>query len=125
MFRRLSARLGFAFRGLWLGIRQDQSFAEHFVCAGAVFIAGVLLRTNLAESCLLAFCVFSVLTAEMFNTAFEQLAKTIDQNHNPQLGAALDMSAAAVLLASAGSAVVGSVIFSYRLGILLAWWPAN
>lgn len=100
----------------------DRAFAEHLVCTSAVLLAGVVLRVNLVEACLLVLCVGGVVTAEMFNTAIEQLAKTIDRQHNPQLGSALDLSAAAVLLASGSAALVGCIIFGYRLGIMLHWF---
>ena len=77
MFRNLFRRLGHAFRGLVRGVRMDRAFAEHLVCTSAVLLAGVVLRVNLVEACLLVLCVGGVVTAEMFNTAIEQLAKTI------------------------------------------------
>ena len=122
MFRRLTTRLGYAFQGLWQAARQDVAFREHLVCAAAVIIAAMVLRVNLVESCLLTLCVFSVVAAEMFNTALEQLVRAASPERNPEIGKALDISAGAVLVASCGAAVVGGIIFVYRLGILLSYW---
>jgi undecaprenol kinase len=58
----------------------------------------------------------------MFNTALEQLVRATCPERKPEIGRALDISAGAVLVASCGAAIVGCVIFVYRLGILLAWW---
>src|SRR6476661_1276089 len=110
MFRRLPTRLGYAFRGLGLAFRLDQAFLEHLICACGVIIAGVVLRVSLIEACLLTLCIAAVIAGEMFNTAIEQMAKTIDAEQNPQLGAALDISAAGVLVASLGAAAVGGAI---------------
>ena len=126
MFRRLPARLGYAFRGVLAAVRLDQSFVEHLVCAGLVIAAGIVLRANLLEGCLLALCITAVIAAEMFNTAIEQLAKAVHPDPSPLVGTSLDIAAGGVLITSIGAALVGSAIFGYRLGILLGWWvPAQ
>ena len=122
MFRRLPARLGYAFRGVLVAVRLDQAFVEHLVCAGLVIAAGIVLRVNLVEGCLLALCITAVVAAEMFNTAIEQLAKAIHPEQSPLIGTSLDIAAGGVLVTSLGAALVGSLIFGYRLGILLGWW---
>jgi diacylglycerol kinase len=122
MFRRLPSRLGYAFRGVLAAFRLDQSFAEHLVCSGFVIAAGIALRVNLLEACLLALCITAVVAAEMFNTAIEQLAKAVHPEQSPLIGTSLDIAAGGVLIASLGAALVGSVVFGYRLGILLGWW---
>jgi len=122
MFRRLPARLGYAFRGVLAAVRLDQAFVEHLVCAVLVIAVGVFLRVNLLEGCLLALCITAVVAAEMFNTAIEQLAKAVHPEQSPLIGTSLDIAAGGVLIASLGAALVGSLIFGYRLGIMLGWW---
>ena len=124
MFRRLPSRLGYAVRGVVAAFRLDQAFAEHLVCTVLVAAAAVMLRVNLTEACLLALCVAGVIAAEMFNTAIEHLAKAVDDEHHPLLGSALDIAAGGVLIASCGAALVGLLIFGYRLGLLMKWWPS-
>jgi len=63
-----------------------------------------------------------VLTAEMFNSALEAMAKAISEDQHDGLGKALDIGSAAVLIASLGAAAVGSIVFLHRLGIVLGWW---
>ncbi len=125
MFRRVSARLGYAFRGVFVAFRLDQSFVEHMICAILVIIAAIVLRVNLIEGCLLALCIMAVVAAEMFNTAIEQLAKAVHPEQSPLVGTSLDIAAGGVLIASLGAALVGTVIFGYRLGIMLEWWPPS
>lgn len=122
MFRRVSARLGYAFRGVVAAVRLDQSFAEHLICAGFVIVAGIVLRVNLLEWCLLVLCITAVVAAEMFNTAIEQLAKAVHPEQSPLVGASLDVAAGGVLIASLGAAIVGCAIFGFRLGVLMKWW---
>jgi undecaprenol kinase len=111
-----------AFRGLRVGIRGQSSFAVHVIMALAVGVVAALLRVSLIEACLLGLCIVAVLAAELFNTAIERLADAVDPDHNPHIADSLDISSAAVLVASAGAAVVGGSIFLFRLGNLLGWW---
>jgi diacylglycerol kinase len=111
-----------AFRGLWLAIRLERSFAVHLPMAAAVLIAGFILRVSLVEGCILAVCVALVVAAEMFNTALERLARAIDHGYKSDLAAALDIASGAVLITAIGAALVGGTIFLSRLGLLLGWW---
>ncbi len=122
MFRRIPARLGFALRGVFTAFRLDQSFVEHLATAVPVIAAGIVLRVNLLEWCLLALCITAVVAAEMFNTAIEQLAKAVHPEQSPLVGASLDVAAGGVLIASLGAAFVGCAIFGFRLGVLMKWW---
>lgn len=112
-----------AFRGIGLGIRGESSFKVHFVFAALVIVAGGVLRINDAHRwCLLLLCITAVLSAELFNSALERMAQAISKRRDADLGAALDIGSAAVLAASAGAALVGTIIFLTRLGELLGWW---
>jgi diacylglycerol kinase len=111
-----------AFRGVALGVRGQSSFYVHFFMAAAVTVVAALLHVTLIEWCVLVLCIALVMTAEMFNSALERMAKAIDREHNPELGAALDIASAAVLVASLGAVVVGLMTLGVRLGVLLGWW---
>jgi diacylglycerol kinase len=111
-----------AFRGLWLAVRSERSFAVHLPMAAAVLIVAALLRVSLPEACLLGLCVTIVLAAEVFNTALEHLARAIDRERNEHIAAALDVASGAVLVAALGAAGVGIAIFVYRGGVLAGWW---
>jgi diacylglycerol kinase len=111
-----------AFRGVKEGIRGQSSFFVHLFMAAAVVVAAVILKVVLIEWCILVLCITIVLTAEMFNSALESMAKAITGEADPHLGNSLDIGSAAVLLASIGAAVVGGIIFLNRLGIMLQWW---
>lgn len=110
-----------AYRGIAAGTR-DSSFQVQVAMAILVVIAGGVLRVTWIEWCLLALSIAVVVGAELFNTALEELGKAIDRKFNPHLEAALNMSSGAVLLVALGAAVVGILVFGFRLGILLDWW---
>jgi diacylglycerol kinase len=111
-----------AFRGVKVGVGGQSSFRVHLIAGVAVVVAGWLLQVEVWEWCVLALCIAGVLTAEMFNSSLESMAKAITGESHPHLGNSLDIASAAVLVASIGSAVVGIVIFGRHVGMLLHWW---
>lgn len=112
-------KFGDAFRGLWCGVRGQSSFVVHLLATVAVIIAAVVLRVAPWQWCVLLLCITLVLTAELFNSSLERMAKEVDRAHNPRLGEALDIASAAVLVASLGAAVIGAAIFIQRILALL------
>ena len=111
-----------AFRGAWEGVRGQSSFRVHFVIAAAVIVAAALVPVSLIEWCILLLCIAAVFTAEMFNSALERMARAITDEHDPHVGTALDIGSAAVLVASVGSVIVGTIIFLNHLGQWAGWW---
>ncbi len=111
-----------AFRGTVVGIRGQRSFRVHFAFAVAVIGCGWGFRVGLLEWLVLLLCITTALTAEMFNSAMESMAKAVSLEHHPCLADALDIGSAAVLVASLGAALVGSLLFTHRLGVVLGWW---
>jgi diacylglycerol kinase len=111
-----------AFRGVREGIRGQNSFYVHFFMVAAVVTAGAALRFEPVEWCVLLLCITVVLTAEMFNSAIESMAKAITEEIHPHLKNSLDIGSAAVLVASIGASIVGCLLFIHRLGAMLRWW---
>lgn len=112
-------KFGDAFRGLRRAVRSQTSFAVHLTVAVAVVIAAAVLQVSLVEWCLLVGAIGFVLTAEVFNTAIESLARAHDVGRHPRIRDALDMASAAVLLAAITAALIGAVVFVSRLVALL------
>lgn len=112
-----------AFRGIKLGVRGQGSFFVHLFFAAAVILAAAVLKVTYVEWCLLILCITVVLGAEMFNSALEWFARAVaERRQDADLGGALDIGSAAVLVASAGAAIVGAIIFGRYLGTMLGWW---
>jgi len=120
--RRWTDKFGDAFRGFRYGVQGQSSFAVHFFCAAMVFIAGCLLQVTRLEWCILVLCITVVLATEMMNSSMESLGRAIDSHHNPNVGRALEISSASVLLAATGAAVTGAIVLGYRCGALMQWW---
>lgn len=117
-----AAKFRRAFRGVKLGVRGQSSFFVHFFAASLVVAAAMALDADRTEWLLLAACIAAVLTAEMFNSALERLAKAVDTRFNPNVRDALDTASGAVLIAALGAATIGAVIFLRLVGENLRWW---
>ena len=115
-------KFGNAFRGLRVGVQGHSSFFVHFFSTALVVATALAMGMTLVEWAILLVCVTAVLTAEMFNSALESLARAIDKSSNPHLRDALDVASAAVLVCAAGAAVVGALIFLRKLGTMMHWW---
>jgi diacylglycerol kinase len=114
------AKFGDALRGLKIGIRGHSSFFVHFFFSALVLAAAVILRCEVEQWCLLLLCIGLVLIAELFNSAIETLFRGLDEVTKEKTWRCLDVSAGAVLMASAFAIVIGAVVFCERLLTLLA-----
>ncbi len=110
-----------AFRGFKLGVRGQSSFSVHFFFTAAVIAAGLAFGVSMMQWCVLTLCVVTVLVTEMLNSALEHMARAITDEHHRDIGAALDIGSAAVLIAAVGAVIVGAIIFISRLIELLGW----
>jgi diacylglycerol kinase len=108
-----------AFRGLKLGVRGHSSFFVHFFFAALVVAAGIALRCDRLDWCLLLGCIGLVLTAELFNSAIETLFHGQDEATRDRTRGALDIAAGAVLLSSITAGVIGAIVFLHRLAAML------
>ena len=107
-------------RGLIVGAHGQSSFAAHLVVIGLVLVLATLLQCSIVQWCILLLCIAVVLGLEYANSAFERLAKGLCTTHNEHVGAALDIAAAAVLVASLISVIIGLLIFISQAIALLA-----
>jgi len=113
------SKFRYAFRGVAVGVTRQNSFLVHIPVALAVVVAAICFRVTQAEWCILTLCVAVVCSAEMFNSALENMAKAVTHERRDDLRDSLDTAAAAVLIAALGSVVVGALIFAPRLFLLL------
>lgn len=102
-------------RGLRTGMYRQSSFAAHFTIAISVFCFAIALRCEFWQWCVLALCIGFVLAFEYMNSAVERLAKGLCSEENADVGAALDISSAAVLVASIVASLIGGAIFASKL----------
>jgi len=111
-----------AFRGMRVGVRGQSSFYVHFAIAALVFVAAVFLQVSLVEWCVLLLCMALVLSAELFNSSIEFLAKAITDEFDDDIRDALDIASGAVLMAAIFATIVGATILIFRFGLMYGFW---
>jgi diacylglycerol kinase len=102
-------------RGLTWALSSQANLRVHFGAAVVVLIGALLLRFSTIEFVALVLCFALVIAAELFNTTLEVLIDYAWPEHHPMIGRAKDVAAAAVLMAAAGAAVVGILLFARHL----------
>ncbi len=108
-------KFGYAFRGLRVGSQGESSFIVHGAATIAVAVTGVAIEVSFVEAAVLGLCVVGVVTAEFFNSSIERLALAVDDKPNEHIRDALDIAAGAVLCASIGAVIVGTLVIARRL----------
>lgn len=111
-------RLGFAWAGIAAAWRNERSFRIQAIFAIALPVALLLLRVSAIWWALCVIIALLVLAAELFNTAMESLIDHLHPEIHPAIKIAKDCSAGAVMLLSAGAAIVGIIVLLVALGIL-------
>lgn len=103
-------RLGYAVHGIATVARREKSFRAQL--ALGVVAAGVTaaLRPGWAWAAIIGLCIVAVLALELVNAALEYMIDRLHPDIHPEIGAAKDAAAGAVLLASIGSALVGGMM---------------
>jgi diacylglycerol kinase len=103
------------FRFAWNGLRQafveERNLRIQLVVAVVVSVAGFYFHISAAEWCILLLCIGIVLGFELLNSALENLVDLVKPERHPLAGKVKDIGAAAVLIVSLASLVVGVIIF--------------
>jgi diacylglycerol kinase len=100
-----------AFNGIVDFFQTEHNALIHLVAAMAAIGFGFWLSISSIEWILIIFMIGLVFMAELFNTAIEKLGDLITREKNETIKKAKDLSAAAVLIASLTSALIGLIIF--------------
>jgi diacylglycerol kinase len=104
------SKFRFAFRGIVIAVRDGNSFWIHLPCAISVVSLAAWCRCSWLEFSILGICIGLVLTAELFNSAIECLARAVTHTQNDHVRDALDIASGAVLVISFTAAVIGAGI---------------
>jgi len=107
-------------RGIAWALSSQANLRVHFVAAAVVLIAALVLRFSVIEFVALVLCFTVVVAAELFNTTLEVLIDYAWPEHHPMIGRAKDVAAAAVLVAAAGAAIVGVLLFARHILLQLS-----
>jgi diacylglycerol kinase len=101
---------GYALNGLHICFREP-NFRIHTGCALIVLLLSVLFQVSRYEWSILIIMITGVISSEAMNSAIESMGNRISRQHDDLIGQAKDIAAAAVLIWSLASLIVGVIIF--------------
>lgn len=101
----------YAIEGFISSFKTEKNMKIHIFIMLLVIIAGIVLKINKPEWIICIICISLVISGELFNTSIETIVDMITPYKNEKAKLAKDVSAAAVLVVSIASAIIGLIIF--------------
>lgn len=101
----------FAFHGILSFFSEEKNGQIQLGITTAVIVLALILKVSLYEWLIIILLIVVVLTLEMINTAIEKLCDIVHPDWHIKIKIIKDIAAGAVLLAAAGSIIVGLLIF--------------
>ena len=102
---------GYAGRGIKIVFGSEPNMKIHIFVAMLVILCGFVFKINITEWILCLLCIGLVFSAEMINTAIENVVDLASPEHHELAGKAKDIAAGAVLICAIISVVIGLLIF--------------
>ena len=118
---------GYAIRGFVGAVCDEGHLRFHLVAAVYVLVFSLFYHFSAAQTAALVVLIASVIAAELFNTAIENVCDAITKEQNEYIKRAKDISAGAVLVLSV-AAVIVAVIFFWDIEVIksiFAYFAAN
>ncbi len=119
LFRKWLKSLGFACAGLVVAFRSELNLKIHVSIAILVVLFGVILNISTTEWFIVLLCFAVVISAELVNTAIENLVDLVSPKIDPLAGKVKDLAAGAVLVVAIVAAIIGLIIFVPKVWSLL------
>ena len=107
----ITESFGYAFEGIWTGIRNERNMKIHCLAIIFVTLAGTLFQISAVEWCICLLLFGLVAALELVNTAVEAVVDLVTEEKKPLAKIAKDTSAGAVLFAAIISVIIGCIIF--------------
>ncbi len=101
----------YAFAGIAFMLRTQHNAWIHAAATASVCGLGLLVGLSGDDWKWLVLTLIAVWTAETMNTAFEYVCDVVSPTLNHKVEKAKDIAAGAVLITSAGAAILGVLIF--------------
>ena len=110
---------GYAFEGIFTGIRKERNMKIQCLAILCVVAAGFLVRISVVEWCMCLILFGLILSLELVNTAIEAVVDLVTEERKPLAKLAKDTAAGAVLVAAIMAAGVGILIFVPKILALI------
>lgn len=99
------------FKAMKFAFKSEINLQLHLISAVLVIFLGFIISIDFFEFILILCCILLVITAEIINTCIEQFLNQIHPEFHSKVGIIKDISAAAVLIISFISLLIGIMIF--------------
>ena len=104
----------FAWKGLKVTWREENNFRIEVLVGLLVIFCLFYFSFSFVESALCVMAIILVLSAEIINTAVEDLCNKIESNHDPVIEKIKDVMATFVLVSVLGAFAVGFIVFYHH-----------
>ena len=111
------AAFKYAFSGWWYVIRTQRNAWIHAVVSVAVIGASIWLGLDVTEWLFILIAIAFVWTAEFVNTALEVVVDLATEDQHPLAKVGKDVGAAAVLIATITSILIGILVLGPKLWV--------
>lgn len=101
-----------ASRGVRLSVKAEKNVKIHIAVAILVILTALFLKMSITKICILIIAISNVMVAEFINTSLEFGLDAVFKNkYSALVGMAKDISAGAVVVATAFSVIIGLLLF--------------
>lgn len=107
---RLVNKFKAAFEGIVIGLKTDRSIRFQWLIAVTVICIFLIIGIEVADWLWVILCTALVVTVEHLNSSIEELADFVEPKYSEHIKRIKDFSAAAVLIVSLASALIGLLI---------------
>lgn len=101
----------YAKEGIITSYKEEQNLIIHTIAAIIAVLLGIFFHISSIEFCLVILSIGFVIVCEIINTALENLCDFCTDEYTPLVKKVKDCGAAAVLMASITSLIIGIIIF--------------
>ncbi len=102
---------GYAFEGIWTGIKKERNMKIHCLAVILVTAAGIFFGITATEWCICFLLFGMVVSLELVNTAVEAVVDLVTEEKKPLAKIAKDTAAGAVLFTAIMAVFIGCIIF--------------
>ncbi len=118
-FRKRLKSFGYAFNGLKVMFAEGHNSRIHLVAAILAVLLGCFLKLSYQEWAIISIVIGAVFSAELFNSAIENLSDHLAPEKHENIKKVKDLAAAAVLVCAITAVAVACLIFLPKIWLLI------
>ena len=108
----------YALNGLKIVFREEHNARIHLIVSLIVIACGFIFHISTVEWIIICFAIGLVISMEIINSAIENLSDFVSPEYHKLIKKVKDLSAAAVLVCTISSVVIGILVFLPKIAHL-------